>query len=86
MYGVADVDVEYLTHAGGDNSVVRMSSGNYAGSRWGLRGTEDLGGGLKGIFALERAASKSIRAAALTQTACSTARHLSACGRPTWGR
>src|SRR5262249_39952175 len=24
-----------------------------AGSRWGLRGTEDLGGGLKGLFVLE---------------------------------
>ncbi|UBM09155.1 porin [Cupriavidus metallidurans] len=53
MYGVADVGIEYLTHAGGDNSTVRMSSGNLSGSRWGLRGTEDLGGGLKGIFTLE---------------------------------
>ena len=53
MYGVADVGVEYLSHAGGDHSTVRMSSGNLSGSRWGLRGTEDLGGGLKGIFTLE---------------------------------
>ncbi len=30
-----------------------MSSGNLQGSRWGLRGTEDLGGGLKAIFVLE---------------------------------
>jgi len=30
-----------------------MDSGGLNGSRWGLRGTEDLGGGLKGIFRLE---------------------------------
>lgn len=53
LYGVVDVGVEYLTHAGGNHDVVRLSSGNYSGSRWGLRGTEDLGGGLKGIFTLE---------------------------------
>jgi predicted porin len=30
-----------------------LQSGNQSGSRWGLRGIEDLGGGLKGIFTLE---------------------------------
>src|SRR5258708_449121 len=30
-----------------------LSSGNLQGSRWGLRGAEDLGGGLKAIFTLE---------------------------------
>lgn len=65
LYGVADVNVEYVNHVGtvpqasnGFNSgvahsVVRENSGGYSGSRWGLRGTEDLGGGLKSIFVLE---------------------------------
>jgi predicted porin len=28
---------------------VRMASGNVSGSRWGLRGVEDLGGGTKAL-------------------------------------
>ncbi|GMG89938.1 porin [Cupriavidus metallidurans] len=57
LYGVVDAGVEYLTHvpnsAGGSSSVVRLSAGNLSTSRWGLRGSEDLGGGLKAIFTLE---------------------------------
>ena len=54
LYGVADVGLEYNSkaNAAGDN-LFRMSSGNQSGSRWGLRGVEDLGGGLKGVFVLE---------------------------------
>ncbi|SOZ19474.1 porin [Cupriavidus taiwanensis] len=54
LYGVVDAGIEFANHQnGGDHSVVRMTSGNVAGSRWGLRGMEDLGGGLKGVFVLE---------------------------------
>ncbi|WP_427306531.1 porin [Cupriavidus sp. H39] len=56
LYGVADVGVEYLNHvpsAGQGENLFRMTSGNIAGSRWGMRGVEDLGGGLKGVFVLE---------------------------------
>lgn len=53
LYGVADVGIEYLNKTGNDYGVVRMSSGNMSGSRWGLRGQEDLGGGLRAIFTLE---------------------------------
>ncbi len=57
LYGVADAGIEYLNHvpdaAKQGASLVRMTSGNIAGSRWGLRGVEDLGGGLKGVFLLE---------------------------------
>lgn len=54
LYGVADVGVEFVNHAGaGDNTSVRMQSGNLSGSRWGLRGSENLGGGLSAVFALE---------------------------------
>lgn len=55
LYGVVDTGVEYVNHVGsGGDSVVRMP--NLSGtvpSRWGLRGTEDLGAGLKALFALE---------------------------------
>ncbi|MGO4329034.1 porin [Cupriavidus sp. 2TAF22] len=54
LYGVVDTGIEYANHqTEGNNSVVRMTPGNMAGSRWGLRGTEDLGGGLKSLFVLE---------------------------------
>jgi predicted porin len=57
IYGIADIGVEYLSNAarnGTSNaSVLRMSSGNLAGSRLGFRGTEDLGGGMTALFQLE---------------------------------
>ncbi len=42
-------------NANGSNAsnLVKFSSGNLSGSRWGLRGTEDLGGGLAALFQLE---------------------------------
>ncbi|WP_354683362.1 porin [Cupriavidus necator] len=54
LYGVVDAGLEYNSNSGasGDN-LFRMTSGNQSGSRWGLRGVEDLGGGLKGVFVLE---------------------------------
>ncbi|MDW3683521.1 porin [Cupriavidus sp. CV2] len=57
MYGVVDAGIEYLNRvpnaAKQGDSLLRMTSGNIAGSRWGMRGVEDLGGGLKGVFVLE---------------------------------
>ncbi len=54
LYGVADIGLEFLNQANANgNTLTRMSAGNVSGSRWGLRGTEDLGGGVKGIFVLE---------------------------------
>ncbi|WP_237380188.1 porin [Cupriavidus sp. SW-Y-13] len=56
LYGVVDAGIEYQNHqanASGSHDVVRLNSGNMSGSRWGLRGVEDLGGGLKGVFVLE---------------------------------
>lgn len=51
LYGVADVGVRIdRTRSGTMNS---LTSGELAGSRWGMRGTEDLGGGLKANFMLE---------------------------------
>lgn len=54
LYGIVDAGVEYQNNQpGGGHSVTRLTSGNLSGSRWGLRGAEDLGGGLKGVFVLE---------------------------------
>jgi predicted porin len=50
LYGVADANVERIK---GATSLTRISSGGAQGSRWGLRGSEDLGGGLKAVFQLE---------------------------------
>jgi predicted porin len=54
VYGLIDAGVESLNHTGpNDSSMVRVVSGGKNTSRWGLRGTEDLGGGLKAVFQLE---------------------------------
>ncbi|ANB74086.1 porin [Paraburkholderia phytofirmans OLGA172] len=52
LYGIVDVGLNVNTNAKGQH-LYNMSSGVLSGSRFGLRGTEDLGGGLKAIFVLE---------------------------------
>jgi predicted porin len=52
LYGIVDAGVLYSNNIGGPN-LYGTSSSNLQGSRWGLRGTEDLGGGLKVRFVLE---------------------------------
>lgn len=52
LYGIADGDVRFdHTNIGTLKSV---DSGGESGSRWGIRGTEDLGGGLKANFIFEQ--------------------------------
>ncbi|MCC8393032.1 porin [Paraburkholderia sp. MMS20-SJTR3] len=54
LYGLIDESVQYVNNAtpkGG--SLVQLFGGNLQGNRFGLKGTEDLGGGLKAIFQLE---------------------------------
>lgn len=54
LYGIADVNVQYFDpKPGGVSATTGVNSGHQSGSRWGLRGSEDLGGGLKGVFTLE---------------------------------
>jgi predicted porin len=54
LYGVADVSVRYLSNANANNDgKFYMTNGAITNSRIGMRGTEDLGGGLKAIFQLE---------------------------------
>jgi len=65
MFGILDASVEYSdaqansSIAGATQAVqrgedgFRVNSGTQSGSRFGIRGVEDIGGGLKGIFTLE---------------------------------
>lgn len=51
LYGIIDVGVERVDVGSVTNT--RLQSGMSAGSRWGLRGRENLGGGYTAIFTLE---------------------------------
>lgn len=56
LYGLIDAGITYTNHVsspGASGSQVQFTSGNSQGSRWGLRGSEDLGDGLKATFNLE---------------------------------
>ncbi|WP_260858443.1 porin [Paraburkholderia sp. BCC1885] len=54
LYGVADTNIEYLTHASATGGgLIRENSGGLSNSRFGFRGTEDLGGGASAWFVLE---------------------------------
>lgn len=56
LYGIVDVFLSRSKSevSGVSTSVTGLESGGLSTSRWGLRGTEDLGGGLKAIFNLEQ--------------------------------
>jgi predicted porin len=54
LYGLVDAGITYVNHANAKaQDLVQYGDGVAQGSRWGLRGSEDLGGGLKAIFTLE---------------------------------
>ncbi|WP_233849541.1 porin [Paraburkholderia sp. HD33-4] len=61
LYGIIDEGISYFSNAATTNangsvsghSAVRLLSGVMQQSRWGLRGSEDLGSGLNAIFVLE---------------------------------
>lgn len=62
LYGVVDVGINYQSVNPGNNfentgsrSQFGLASGQQSGSRWGIRGVEDLGGGLKANFVYESA-------------------------------
>src|SRR5471030_1924233 len=52
LYGILDAGITYVNNTGGSH-VVKFDDGISYGNRFGLKGTEDLGGGLKAIFVLE---------------------------------
>ncbi len=51
LYGIADMSIDSMKS--GTSKISRVSSGGTQQTRWGLRGVEDLGGGLKAEFNLE---------------------------------
>ncbi|MFM0620408.1 porin [Paraburkholderia nemoris] len=54
LYGIVDTGVQYYNHAAGGGKVIGMPSlTGEVPSRFGFRGSEDLGGGLKALFNLE---------------------------------
>ncbi|MFP3549692.1 porin [Paraburkholderia sp. SIMBA_049] len=59
LYGIVDNGFAYASNqstlgsTSGGHSVVKMITGVWYGSRFGLRGAEDLGGGTKAIFTAE---------------------------------
>lgn len=54
LFGLIDASVERLNHVGGDGTLTRMPNiTSSQPSRWGLRGSEDLGGGTRALFVLE---------------------------------
>lgn len=52
LYGVIDEGLGFTNNSGGSQAW-QFQSGWVAGSRWGLKGAEDLGAGLKAIFTIE---------------------------------
>jgi GBP family porin len=52
LYGIIDNGIAYVNNIGGAHSV-QASTANLYGNRFGLKGAEDLGQGLKAVFTLE---------------------------------
>jgi len=53
LYGSIDEGFEYISNLGGHADYALVSNTQQLGSRWGIKGTEDLGGGVSAIFQLE---------------------------------
>ena len=52
LYGLIDEGLNYTNNVRGGHNY-ELASGDAQGSRWGLKGAEDLGNGLKAVFQLE---------------------------------
>lgn len=66
LYGILDAGLMYLSHSTpglngttGAGRQFTLTNSGYSSSLWGLKGTEDLGGGLKATFKLESGISVS---------------------------
>lgn len=58
LYGIVDEGIMFVNNAHGGQQW-QLASGSEAGSRWGLKGSEDLGGGLSTLFDIESGFSTS---------------------------
>jgi predicted porin len=52
LYGTIDESVAYYNNAG-HGSLFEMQGADLESNKWGIKGVEDLGSGLKAIFNLE---------------------------------
>ncbi|WP_233836854.1 porin [Paraburkholderia sp. ZP32-5] len=52
LYGAIDEGLQYTSNVKGKSNI-QTTSGQDSGDRWGLKGVEDLGGGLKALFQIE---------------------------------
>lgn len=52
LYGIVDIGIESVDN-GPNADATKVTSGISTGSRWGIRGNEDLGNGYRAIFTLE---------------------------------
>lgn len=69
VYGIADVGLSFdRTGVAGTGTAVRIESSHMSTSRFGLTGTEDLGGGNKAVFTLEMGVHLDTGAFATTST------------------
>ena len=53
LYGLLDNSLQYTHNTGGQHSSLVLQSGQMQGSRWGLKGKEDLGSGNSAVFDIE---------------------------------
>lgn len=54
LYGLFDTSLSFVWNANAEGKhLVGLGNGNLLGNRFGVKGVEDLGGGLKAIFTLE---------------------------------
>jgi predicted porin len=57
LYGILDAAISSQDVGGPEGRTIVVNSGNQSSSRFGFRGTEDLGNGLKAVFNLEAGTS-----------------------------
>ena len=53
VYGQLDEGITRVSPGASTSSTMKLLSGVSGGSYWGLRGVEDLGGGMKAMFQIE---------------------------------
>ena len=87
VYGVLDTGLSFI-HADADaagtdaSDTFKMTTGQEFGSRWGVRGSEDLGNGMKLGFILESGFESSAASSAPTASSARSTRSLPTTPRP----